>query len=44
MIIMAGYTGKLVGRFSFKANLVAGLLSLVASACCSALFQQTVLF
>jgi EmrB/QacA subfamily drug resistance transporter len=32
MIIMVGYTGKLVGRFGFKANLVAGLLSLVASA------------
>jgi len=32
MIIMVGYTGKLVGRFGFKANLVAGLLSLAASA------------
>jgi EmrB/QacA subfamily drug resistance transporter len=32
MIIMVGYTGKLVSRFGFKANLVAGLLSLVASA------------
>lgn len=32
MIIMVGYTGKLLVRFGFKANLVAGLLSLVASA------------
>jgi EmrB/QacA subfamily drug resistance transporter len=32
MIIMVGYTGKLVGKFGFKANLVAGLVSLVASA------------
>jgi EmrB/QacA subfamily drug resistance transporter len=31
MILMVGFTGKLVAKFGFKANLVAGLISLTAS-------------
>jgi EmrB/QacA subfamily drug resistance transporter len=32
MIIMVGYTGKLVSKFGFKASLVTGMIALVASA------------
>jgi EmrB/QacA subfamily drug resistance transporter len=31
MILMVGFTGKLVGKFGFKANLIAGLLILTGS-------------
>lgn len=31
MILMVGFTGKLVAKFGFKANLIAGLIALTAS-------------
>jgi MFS family permease len=31
MVLMVGFTGKLIGRFGFKPNLVAGLIFLAAS-------------